>query len=196
MYNGSTWTQTNIFGPDDIIDWMGFGFALSVEDDELIVGSYGDDHALTDAGSFYHYKLDGNTVWTNIVSGEANDSTYAWTPPVSGHTNYTLRVTATDLAGNSVYDYSDTTFAVRVPTPELTIVQPDNEASWDAGETHAITWIATDSVSGIADLDLAYSTDTLVWSELQKFQANELEASDSFGASVSIDGNRALVGAT
>lgn len=42
--------------------------------------------------------------------------------------------------------------------PLVTMTSPDGGEDWKAGSSHAVTWTATD-VSGVASIDLAYSTD-------------------------------------
>ncbi len=195
-YSGSAWSQTGVIVPDGCANNMEQAYALSKEGDEFIFGSGGDDSTLTDAGSFKYYKLGGNVAWTSIASGEANDGTYTWTTPTSGSANYSLRVSASDLAGNSAYDISDNTFQIDVPVPEIELTLPNSETTWAAGETKEITWNAADSVSGVAGIEIDYSTGTLVIEELNKYHPNALKASDLFGYSVSIDGNYALVGAS
>jgi len=194
-YSDGIWTQSKVFGPDDIIDWMGFGYALSVEGNELIVGAEGDDHTLTDAGSFYCYKLAGSVNWTNIASDETNDGIYSWTLPNRGNINYSVRVRASDLVGNSTCDISDNVFTIKVPISEIELTTPTGNENWSAEEIQTLTWNTFGTGSDISGIDLAYSTDTLLLKQIQKFQPDDLAKNDFFGISVSIDGNYALVGA-
>jgi hypothetical protein len=44
---------------------------------------------------------DGGATWTTIVAATANTGSYAWTPPVTDSIAYQIRLTATDVAGNT-----------------------------------------------------------------------------------------------
>ena len=57
------------------------------------------------------YSTDG-LVWTPIATGEANDGAYPWTVASINSSAVRVRLTATDLAGNSASDMSDNVFIV------------------------------------------------------------------------------------
>jgi flagellar basal-body rod modification protein FlgD len=88
-----------------------------------------DTATLTDGAATFGYSLSsaasdvsisikdssGNTVWTGSGSGDAGSNTFTWDGKSSDGTQladggqYTMSVTATDSAGNSVYQYSTVT---------------------------------------------------------------------------------------
>jgi len=62
---------------------------------------------------------DGSS-WQNIATGEANDGSYTWNPIPSLDINTAkVRVTATDLAGNSASDESDAAFTIDSSKPTI-----------------------------------------------------------------------------
>lgn len=88
-----------------------------------------DTATLTDSSATYGYSLSsaasdvaisikdssGNTVWSGSGTGNAGANTFTWDGKTSDGTQladggqYTMSVTATDSAGNSVYQYSTVT---------------------------------------------------------------------------------------
>ncbi|UTD25539.1 flagellar hook assembly protein FlgD [Bradyrhizobium sp. WD16] len=88
-----------------------------------------DTATLTDSSATYGYSLSsaasdvaisikdssGNTVWSGSGTGNAGSNTFIWDGKTTGGTQladggqYTMSVTATDSAGNSVYQYSTVT---------------------------------------------------------------------------------------
>lgn len=88
-----------------------------------------DTATLTDSSATYGYSLSsaasdvaisikdssGNTVWSGSGTGNAGSNTFTWDGKTSDGTQladggqYTMSVTATDSAGNSVYQYSTVT---------------------------------------------------------------------------------------
>jgi flagellar basal-body rod modification protein FlgD len=88
----------------------------------------------------------GNTVYTGTGTGNQGDNTFTWDGKNSSGTQlsdggqYTISVTATDSAGNSVFNYSTTTGTVTgidtsTSTPSLTV----NGVSVSAADIIAVT---------------------------------------------------------
>jgi len=72
------------------------------------------------------YSTDGVT-WNLIVTGEANDGAYSWIVPAINSATVRVRITTTDLAGNSASDESDAGFTIA--TPDLALAPGDISAS-------------------------------------------------------------------
>jgi hypothetical protein len=64
--------------------------------------------------------------WNLIATGEVNDGVYAWTLPYINSSTVRVRITATDLAGNSASDESDDVFTIGMP--DLTLTAEDISA--------------------------------------------------------------------
>ena len=91
-----------------------------------------------------HYTTNG-TNWTEIATGEANDGSYSWSPvPNLDLSTVKVRVTATDLAGNSGSDQSDADFTIDSTDPETAGLNlPGTEQSVDPDCTITIPYSAT-----------------------------------------------------
>jgi len=108
------------------------------------------------------YSANGGGSWSVIDSNQANDGSYFWDIfALAEGDSYLVRVTATDTAGLSGSDLSDSVFTIvtNLEPPEVTLTYPNG------GETEAyavtVTWTATDPDPGETALlmvDLDYSS--------------------------------------
>lgn len=76
--SGTTWSQEAKFYADDVQSFDYFGESVSLEGDTLVVGSYREDDAGTDAGAAYVYTRSGST-WTQrtkLMPGDAPAGDY------------------------------------------------------------------------------------------------------------------------
>lgn len=74
------------------------------------------------------YSPDGGDSWSNISTDEANDGTYSWTVPSDTTSNALIRVNATDTAGLTASDRSET----------FTIKEPNSPPKADAGSDTSV----------------------------------------------------------
>ncbi|OGM97351.1 MAG: hypothetical protein A2735_03205 [Candidatus Yanofskybacteria bacterium RIFCSPHIGHO2_01_FULL_41_21] len=79
-------------------------------------------------------KLGDFSDTTTVVAATANDGSYTWSLPTDDTTTAKIRVTATDLAGNTGSDLSNATFTIDSTAPTIpvttltgTTVQADND---------------------------------------------------------------------
>lgn len=104
-------------------------------------------------------SLDNGGSWGPIATGLANTGTYAWTAPLNASSQALVRATARDAANNSAVDASNATFTIADQSaPMVSVTAPNGGETWGVGETHNITWTASDNV-GVTTVDLAVSTD-------------------------------------
>ncbi|MBU4368152.1 Ig-like domain-containing protein [Patescibacteria group bacterium] len=92
------------------------------------------------------YASDGST-YVDVATGLANSGTYTWTVPSSNLSTAKIRITATDLAGNSANDTSDNAFLIDSIAPTIdagSFANPIKVATAPTGAS------ATDGGSGIA----------------------------------------------
>lgn len=96
-----------------------------------------------------YYSLNNGASWSLIASGETNDGSYTWTVPSVDTTTALVLIEATDLAGHSVSDQSDSVFTIDSTVPSVTgISYSDTEISQaDDGE------IFTADISYSEDMD-------------------------------------------
>jgi hypothetical protein len=113
------------------------------------------------------YSLDGGTTWENIASGIAADhnkighnidnGSYIWDPPDIDAPDCRIRLTSEDNTDITV----ETDGVFSLVLNELRILLPNHHTTWTANEEQRIMW---ESDSGIASVDIYYSTDDgLTW---------------------------------
>lgn len=119
------------------------------------------------------YSTDNGATWTPIASGLANAGTYSWTLPQAAAAQARVRATARDAASNSANDASDAAFTLADQTaPSVTVTAPNGGEIWGVGETHDVTWTASDNI-GVTTIDLAVSTDDgTTWTPIATGLAN------------------------
>ncbi len=116
------------------------------------------------------YSLDGGTTWENIASGIAADhnnvgprvdiGNYVWDPPDIDAPDCRIRLTAEDKPEITF----ETNGVFSLVLNELRILLPHANSTWTANEEQRIMW---ESDSGIASVDIHYSTDDgLTWTLL------------------------------
>jgi hypothetical protein len=138
--------QANDKGTFDI-----FGSSVSVSGDRAIVGAPGENTGGFGAGAAYILERDSSGMWSEVQKLQASDKQTG------------------DIFGSSVSVSGD-----------LAIVGAISENTGGAGAGAA--YIFERDSSGM-------------WSEVQKLQASDKDSFDIFGSSVSVSGNRAIVGA-
>ena len=79
------------------------------------------------------YSTDGGSTWQLIAANLSNSGSYAWTPPGGTYSNVLLRITATDLSGNTASDVSDADFKILTPPTGVGAVAGDGriDVSWN-----------------------------------------------------------------
>ncbi len=144
----------------------------------------------------------GNLYWNGAgwVSGEqwlAATGATAWTysataPPWTDGASYTIRSRATDAAGQTETPAAGASFTFDTTPPAVTLMAPNGGELWAGGQSHAITWTASDAV-GLAPVPIALSVSYdagATWSVL----AASLPNTGSFDWTPPvIDNNRVLV---
>ena len=124
----------------------------TASDDDLVYASIAID-----------YSTDGGATWTRVASTEDNDGTYTWsTLPAVYSTQSLVKVTATDVAGNSGSDVSNAVFTIDDTTAPAAVIlaSPVGTENWAAGSTQSITWSGGgDDVDKATTIKLEYSAD-------------------------------------
>ncbi len=72
-YNGSIWAQQAVLAPSDGNNYDEFGKSVSISGNQVVVGSWHNDGAGTDAGAAYVYSRVGST-WTEDAKLTASDA--------------------------------------------------------------------------------------------------------------------------
>ena len=139
------------------------------------------------------YSTNGGGAWTEIEAAEADDSSYGWAVPSADSSQCLVRITATDLAGNTgAADTSSATFTIDSTTPTIVVTAPDGGEHLSGGAVYAITWTTTDANPHTVKLE--YSTNAGgAWTEIEAAEADDT----SYDWTVpSVDSSQCLVRAT
>ena len=181
-----------------------FGFSVSIEADRALIGAWRDDDNGIDSGSAYVFDLVGG-VWTETqkltASDGAPDDFFGFSVSLSGDRALIGSQFDDDNGSDTGSAYVfDLIGGVWTETHKLTASDGDDfdrfGVSVSIEEDRAIIGAWLDDNNG-TNAGSAYVFDLAggVWTETQKLQASDGVANDSFGISVSLSGDRALVGA-
>lgn len=191
---GGVWTSgTPLVGSDtDATD--AFGSALALDGDTLAVGAYLHDHQGVPQGAVYVYRW-ANGVWSEeaeILTTQLFPSgiQFGWSVDLSGDV---LVASSGQEAWVEVFRRTGSNWS-----HEETIVDPDANVADLFGRAVQID----DDLLLVADIQSsspaggivhAFQRIASVWTHVQSFQSPEIEANDSFGWGLSLDGNEALI---
>ncbi len=194
--DGIPWVQEDKLTSSDGTAGDNFGYSASIDGDYALIGAFGDD---SNKGSAYAFKRSGTT-WTQEDKLTASDGTADdyFGNSVSIDGEYALIGASNDDNGRgSAYAFkrSGTTW-----TQEDKLTASDGESldyfgnsvSID-GEYALIGASGDDSGMGSA---YVFKRGGSSWVQEDKLTASDGTAGDSFGMSVSIDGEYALIGAS
>ncbi len=202
---GTDWSQQAKLTASDAQSDDNFGSSVAIYGDTAIVGAYKEDTGTTGAGAAYIFTRSGTT-WSQqqkiqaanpydndefggavsiygdtVVVGSARSDTggtntgavYVFT--VSGTTwSQQEKLLASDAQSHDLFGYSVSIYGDTV----IVGAYKEDEGGSDAGAAYIFTRTGTD------------------WSQQQKLKASDAATYDSFGNSVSIYGDIAIVGAS
>jgi hypothetical protein len=196
-WNGSSWVETKLVASDAVASGR-FGQSVSVSGDRILVGALLDDNNGNGSGSAYVYDWDGSTwIESKIIAsdGAANDY-FGSSVSVSG--NHILIGAYSDddngIDAGAAYVYTSSKevkvlagsgaagdwlgSAVAIEGNRMVVgAREDDQAALDAGAAYVYEYDGTD------------------WIETVKLMSTDAAAGDRFGGSVSISGDRVVVGA-
>lgn len=203
-FDSSVWSETEqLTGPDgSAIDL--FGFSVSIENDRAIVGAQSDDDASANAGAVYVYDFNGLD-WVEtakLTPSSANDDDRFGTA-VSLSANRALigatgdDTIASDAGAAYVFDFDGLNWvesAKLLPADGLAFSEFGNSVSLDGDRALVGAWLDSD-VSNQAGSAYLFDFDGVAWTDSGKLTASDANDGDTFGTSVSLHGDRALIGA-
>ncbi len=123
--------------------------------------------ATSDGDNFVFAYSTDDVSYTDLVTVySTSDQIYSASMPTSVSGTVYIRVLDTDQTpGNDIYDevfidemYVESSTIPDPTPPEVTILVPNGGESWQAGQSYAITWNASDNV-GITSTEIDYSYD-------------------------------------
>lgn len=188
-----------------------FGASVAIDGDLAIVGAINDDDNGTGSGSAYIYQRNAaGDKWTEIAKLLASDGatgdSFGWSVAIDGDIVIVGAPLDDDLGNNSgsAYIFARNQGGADNWGQVKKLLASDGAADDSFGHAVGISgYIALVGASGDSDLGL-YSGSAYVfyqghggidnWGEMVKVTASDGAAYDSFGISVSIDGDYAIVG--
>lgn len=148
-FDGVKWNETQKLTASDADLWDLFGISVSLSGDRALIGAHLDDEMGSDSGSVYVFEYDGTT-WNETQKLIAND----------GQAGDQFGISVS-LSGNKV----------------LIGANKDDDLGPNTGSAYV------------------FDNNGVNWSQSQKLTAGDGATNDEFGYSVSLSGNRALIGA-
>ncbi len=161
------WVEEAKLTASDTAAGDNFGFAVSISGDRVVVGAWHDDDAGNNSGSAYVFRRDDNA-----TPSEPTDDSWVEED----------KLTASDAAGNDNFG-----IAVSISGDRAIV------GSWlddDAGSFSGSAYVFRRDDNGTPT-----EPGDDFWVQEDKLTASDAAAGDEFGKSVSIDGDRAAVGA-
>jgi len=200
--SGSTWTEQVKLTASDGDPFDSFGHSVSIDGDYALIGAKGYDGAI---GAAYVFKRSGST-WTEEAILTASDGDYiddfGWSVSINGYRALIGAVYDDDHGAESgsayVFKRSGSTW-----TEEAKLTASDADADDRFGFSVSIDgdYALIGAKGNDDDGDGSGSAYVFMrsgssWIEQVKLTASDGDTADIFGQSVSIDGYRALVGAS
>ncbi len=187
--------------PDDIAEGDFFGVSVSISGDFAVIGSFRDDDRGVNSGSAYIFMREGAS-WIEQAKLTANDGTSndAFGRSVGINGDYVIIGAPGDLSGELgsayIFKRQGTSWVNQVK------LRPGDVADGDGfGGTlsidgdYAIVGSPGDDDMGVnAGAAYFFKRDGVTWTEEVKVTNIQAAADDQFGASVSLDGDYAVVG--
>ena len=183
-----------------------FGVSVSISGDRAIVGAHQEDEGAGDAGAAYVYERDGAGVWQEVQKLVASDAqfvdNFGWSVSISGDRAIVgaWREDAGGSDAGAAYVFERNGAGVWQEVQKLVA----SNAQTDYYFGHSVSISGDRAVVGARWEDAAASragaayvferNGAGVWQEVQKLVASDAGSFDEFGWSVSISGDRAVVG--
>ena len=203
-YNGFNWDRTAKLTASDASSDQWFGYAVSLQGDQALIGAARDDEMIYNSGAAYVFEFDGS-YWTETAKLMAADAAHAdnlgSAVSLSGNRALVGAHLNDDQGSNSgsayLYEYDG------VSWQEMIKLLPSDGAADDrfarsvslSGDTAMIGAAQHDSQGADSGAVYVFEFDGLNWSETTQLVPFDVAAGDWFGVSVSIFGNKALIGA-
>ncbi|MDU9047378.1 MAG: FG-GAP repeat protein [Candidatus Electrothrix sp. Rat3] len=202
--SGSIWSQQAKLTPNDGAADDRFGYSVTISGDTALVGAYGDDDNGSGSGSTYVFVRSGST-WSQQAKltpdDGAADDWFGDSVAISGDTALIGADGDDDNGSDSgsayVFVRSGSTWS-----QQKKLIPDDNAAGdwfgWSvaiSGDTALIGADGDDDNGSDSGSAYVFVRSGSTWSQQAKLTPDDGTAGDWFGASVSISGDTALVGA-
>ena len=208
-FDGTMWIEEAKLTTSDAAAGDQFGHSVSLDGDRAIVGASANDDACPSmpncqSGSAYVFRRDG-TMWTEEAKLTASDQSvqerFGHSVWLDGNQAIIGAYADDDTGGDSgsayVFQFDGTTWTEEAKITPSDAAAGDNfgySVSLD-GDRALIGAFRDDDTGGDSGSTYVFRFDGTTWIEEAKLTASDAAAGDWFGHSVSLEGDRALIGA-
>ncbi len=203
--NGISWSQqaTLIASDPALVDYL--GWAVDIDGDTIVLGSYGNNGGGVDSGAAYVFTRSGTT-WTQQAKLLAADAApadgFGYSVAIRGDTIVVGAPLEDDAAGDAgaayVFTRSGTTWTQQAKLTAADAGVLDNFGAAVAIDAESVVVGSPGDDEG-ADLSrgsaYVYTRSGVTWTQQAKLVAADAAAGDLFGNSVSIDLDTVAIGA-
>ncbi len=206
-FDGTSWAEEQKLTASDAAQSDQFGYSVSISADAVVVGAYAVDCASGfDCGAAYVYGFTG-TDWIEeqklTASDAAQSDQFGFSVSVSGDTAvvgaYRDACAAGGLCGAAyVYRSNGASWTERQKLTASTAAASDffGYSVSISGDTAVVGAVLDDCAAGFdCGAAYVYRFSASNWFEEQTLTASDATQGDDFGISVSVSGNKAVVGA-
>lgn len=200
-FDGSSWLETTKLTASDGVAYDGFGYSVSLDGDQAIVGAMLNDHAGTSSGKAYVFEFNGSA-WTEVQKLTASDggaqALFGASVDLSG--NRAVVGANRDSASGSVYVF-DHNGNVWIESQKLNVAGIPVNGNFGA----AVNLLGNRILIGANRDDEAinlpsgsvyvFDYDGNSWQQSDVLLANDAAFGDQFGFSISSSGGRIIAGA-
>jgi hypothetical protein len=201
--SGTTWSQQAKLTASDAQATDYFGWSVAIDGDTVVVGAYYEDAGGGDAGAAYIFTRSGTT-WSQQAKLTASDAQatdyFGISAAISGDT-VVVGAYQEDTGGSKagaayVFTRSGTTWSQQQK------IQASDKQAGDyfgrsaaiSGDTVVVGAYREDTTASDAGAAYIFTRSGTTWSQQQKIQASDAQASDNFGISAAISGDIVVVG--
>ncbi|MBL4658812.1 MAG: FG-GAP repeat protein, partial [Alcanivoracaceae bacterium] len=203
-YNGSSWSQSKKLTASDAAKDDYFGYAVSLSGDRALIGAYQDDDAGLKPGFAYIFDFNGSS-WSQsqkLTAGDgAAEDYFGYAVSLSGDRALIGAYRDDDagpISGSAyIFDYNGNFWSQsqKLTAGDDAVADLFGYSVSLSGDRALIGAFQDDDTGSNSGSAYIFAYDGSSWSQSQKLTAGDGAANDSFGASVSLSGNRTLIGA-
>ncbi len=204
VYSGESWSQQAKLTASDRMPTDWFGYAVAISGDTAVIGAIGDDDNGTESGAAYVFGRSGGS-WTELAKLTASDPApndrFGHAVAVSGHTAIIGVPKDADSGAESgsayifVGDGANWTEQAKLTANDAAEGDLFGLAVSISGETAVVGAYGDDDDgvdSGSAYVFVRSGTN---WSQQAKLTASDAIVQQTFGTSVAVSGDTAVIGA-
>jgi hypothetical protein len=197
-------TETQKILPGDYSDFDGFGDAVAIDRNTIVVGAPFDSEDGFTHGSAYVFTSDGSR-WQETQKLRVTDvpqgSGFGGTVAIDGNSAMIAALGDDSMGGETGSVYVFTFDGTRWQETQKLLASDAAANDWFGhhvaidGDTAMVAATGDDDMGGETGSVYVFTFDGTRWQETQKLLASDAAADDWFGYHVAIDGDRAIIGA-